>query len=547
MARRTKRQIAEDNLAIAQAQAALMELQGTLVESHGAIVPRDDYPQFDVWDWQGSQHQIHTTTIEDRQDGKWVPFYETEDELRRMRAASRNLATFTSTALGAAESLANYTIGEGFDFTAQDNKGTAGDTDPKLIAAVQAVIDRFVKDNGFAESHVSTRLDREIHDRSREDGEILIELIPADGYAQAEIHEPDYLTAPANARQLDEWLADSGAWDGSYVPSWSFGVHSPLDRPSRPVGYHLVFNSQGSDWRYVPASRMVHLKRNVGRNAKRGVSDYFPVLKDLERESKLRSHTAEGAAIQAAIAFIREWPPGATKSSATAVTAGNARTDYDQTRKSGTVNVKVEKFRPGTVKDVMNGAKYHPGPMGSSNAPTYIEVVQMISRSIGIRWNMPEYLISGDASNANYSSTLVSENPFVRARISDQGFYKRGFSALIWKAVRISWESGVFDQFGIGWEQLQALVSIKAEAPQIESTDEAVQTAKNETLARNKILSRRTWAAQAGLDYDEEQENIAQEPQIETDFSGVAAVGAAMESVRTTSEARDILKQLELY
>ena len=29
---------------------------------------------------------------------------------------------------------------------------------------------------------------------------------------------------------------------------------------------------------------------------------------------------------------------------------------------------------------------------------------------------MPEYMVSGDASNANYASTLVAESPFVKAR-----------------------------------------------------------------------------------------------------------------------------------
>ena len=43
----------------------------------------------------------------------------------------------------------------------------------------------------------------------------------------------------------------------------------------------------------------------------------------------------------------------------------------------------------------------------------HVQIVQAGLRALGNRWDMPEYMISGDSSNANYASTLVSGAPFV--------------------------------------------------------------------------------------------------------------------------------------
>src|SRR6185369_4253327 len=90
-------------------------------------------------------------------------------------------------------------------------------------------------------------------------------------------------------------------------------------------------------------------------------------------------------------------------------------------------------YPPGSVLKVGYGQEYLPGPMGAERNAGFELVGQYSLRRIGVRWNMPEYMISGDASNGNYSSTLVAESPFVKAREADQQFYKRHFLSILWK------------------------------------------------------------------------------------------------------------------
>ena len=46
----------------------------------------------------------------------------------------------------------------------------------------------------------------------------------------------------------------------------------------------------------------MHLKRNVPSGAKRGVSDFLPVMDELRQELRLSRNLASGAALQAALA-----------------------------------------------------------------------------------------------------------------------------------------------------------------------------------------------------------------------------------------------------
>jgi hypothetical protein len=148
--------------------------------------------------------------------------------------------------------------------------------------------------------------------------------------------------------------------------------------------------------------------------------------------------------------------------------------------------------------------------MGSERNPNFVLVGQYMLRSIGVRWNMPEYLISGDAGNANYASTLVAESPFVKAREADQQFYRRHWHELIWKVLYLAWRSGRFARLGVSWESLEELLDVKVDVPSVATRDPLKLAQTQELQIRLGLLSPRTAAAQAGLDYDAEVRQGAQ-------------------------------------
>jgi len=148
--------------------------------------------------------------------------------------------------------------------------------------------------------------------------------------------------------------------------------------------------------------------------------------------------------------------------------------------------------------------------MGQSRSPIFIQVAGYILRAIGNRWQFPEYMISGDASNANFASTLVAESPFTKSREKDQGFYTRGFVALSWKILMMAHKMGRFGN--IPWAQILAQVDIQVTFPEVASRDKLKQAQTNGLLNDKGVLSKHTWSSQIDLDFDEEQNHIASEP-----------------------------------
>jgi hypothetical protein len=140
------------------------------------------------------------------------------------------------------------------------------------------------------------------------------------------------------------------------------------------------------------------------------------------------------------------------------------------------------------------------------------QVAQFVLRITSVRWDIPEFMISGDASNQNLNSATLAYESFVKSREADQGFYASHFEALAWKVLRMRWEQKTFGT--LSWQVLCRAVGLKATLPDVAglSKDSEKVARENETLNRMGIKSKRTIAAELNLDYDEEQRNIAKEP-----------------------------------
>lgn len=462
----------------------------TVREAWGDLVdPREDLgddPSF------GNPWLACHTAIADRAEGKFGHLYQTERDLAELRAGSRNLSRASGLKDGVLDLLANYVLGPGFRFVVHSD-------DPDLARAVQQLVDEFLDENDF-----SCGLDREIHHRSREDGEafVVVETRSRPGRnapgVVCRVVEPDEITEPGDPGALEEWLG----LHETMASSWSFGVHTPAAATDEALGYHATFDPAGRAWDYLPAARVEHVKRNVTRKAKRGVSDFAPVLADLRREVKLRRNTAEGAALQAAVAWILQAPPGSTPGQIDALGGGDVFMTFPAPVEGGIKYQKVQRYGEGTILRPSPGLQYLPGPMGAERNPNFLLVGQYVLRAVGVRWNMPEYMISGDASNANYASTLVAESPFVKAREADQRFYARHFRSLVWKALALYAAAGRLDR---GWPDVERLCEIRVVPPAVAVRDPLALARAQELQMRMGILSGRTAAAQSGLDYDAER------------------------------------------
>jgi hypothetical protein len=541
--------------------------------------------------YSGGHNAILTnwSSLDDRIDGRFRPFYENEHDLRDIRAKSRNLATFTSIAVGADKALEVYTIGGKWQFEAKlKDDGTANaqyeidaswkknPNDPRnqLLAAVQRVIDEVIEKNEFQESQLPA-----IHSTARTDGEALIAVYgDKGGIAKIRMLDADSLREPqaTNAKQIERGLRSFG-YSQVGQQSWTFGVHTSYNRTMRrvdhsdPMGYHVVFDESGKEWDYLPSFPqadagpisnrcLVHFKGYsvMPLDAKRGVSDYYPIQEVLERKHILGRNLSIGAAIQASIAYIRHHKGNVTR--ADVVTQISSALDSLSRTATGNRNDgrTQQNFGPGTVIDVKD-QEYHAGPLGELKSAVFIEVCSYLMRCVGTRFLMPEYIISGDASNANFASTLVSEAPFVKARESDQQKTIGVCRRTLWATLKIAFDAGRFARWCPTWQQFRDMVELSIKAPPVASRDKVQLLAEVESLYEKRLISANDALTDLGREAKPGFDDKFADPPPAPVIGGVggaiggnpsvvaakqAATAAALESAETTDEAKLILESI---
>ena len=136
----------------------------------------------------------------------------------------------------------------------------------------------------------------------------------------------------------------------------------------------------------------------------------IPVRKNLRRAEKLLRNMSVVAEIQSAIALIRKHRQ-ATATGVQQFVASQA--DASITSPATGQTRTFRRYGPGTILDAHANIEYD-FPAAKVDAANYVAVLQAELRAVASRLVMPEFMLTSDASNANYSSTMVAEGPAIR-------------------------------------------------------------------------------------------------------------------------------------
>ncbi len=405
-----------------------------------------------------------------------------EAQLRDIREQCRLLAVGNEFAVNAHENRINYLVGAGHTYRAAVKKGR--DVPAELAAQTQHVLDEFIYENAWhaRQQEIVRRWDR--------DGEVFLRFfVSADGQTRVRFVEPGQVATPSGA------LAD---------PAASFGILTEPDDVETPLAYYV-------DGIAVDAADVQHRKANVDANVKRGLPLFYPVRKNLRRAEKLLRNMSVVAEIQSAIALIRKHR-GATKSGVQQFVAGQVDASISSSATGQTTNFR--RFGPGTILDSYGGMEYD-FPIAGLDAANYVTVLQAELRAIASRLVMPEFMLTSDASNANYASTMVAEGPAIR-------MFARLQAALVSDDLQVMWR--VLDNAAAGGRLPRGVeddIEIQVGPPTLAVRDALAEAQAARIELESGVLSPQTWSQRRGLDYDQEQANFAEH---------AARVGAAQAS-----------------
>ena len=394
----------------------------------------------------------------------------TEQSLAELRNQCRRLAATNEFAMNGHENRISYIVGPGHSYRAGVCKGMDAPAD--VAMQVQKLLDEFEQENRWQlrQQEIVRRIDR--------DGETFMRFfVDHAGMTRIRFIEPDQVVTPT------ELAGDASA---------SFGIQTDPHDVETVVGYYV-------DGEFVDAGEVQHRRANVDFNVKRGLPLYTPVRKNLRRAEKLLRNMSIVAEIQSAIALIRKHR-GASRSGIEQFVAGDA--DVTSTSALSGRMRHFSQYGPGTILDAPAGLEYD-FPARGLDASSFVAVLQAELRAIAARLVMPEFMFTSDASNANYSSTMVAEGPAMKMFERLQASMIEQDRAVMWRVVDNAVRAGRLPH------DVHNQVDIQIIPPSLHVRDQLRQAQVDRIAFESGVLSPQTWSQHLGLDYDQEQKNLA--------------------------------------
>ncbi|MEM8864185.1 MAG: phage portal protein [Planctomycetota bacterium] len=390
-----------------------------------------------------------------------------ETQLAELRAECRQLAITNEFAINGHENRISYIVGQGHSYQVNVRKGVDDSID--LAMQAQIILDQFRHKNRWhqRQQEMVRRLDR--------DGEVFLRVFSLPGgETRVRFVEPDQVSAPAPRN------GDTTA---------SFGVHTDSDDVESVIGYYI-------DGRLVDASEIQHRKANVDSNVKRGLPLFTPVRKNLRRADKLLRNMSVVSEIQSAIALIRKHRSASRNGVEQFVADTADKVGVDASGRSQSSRY----YGAGTILDAPEGLEYQ-FPTTGVDASSYVAILQAELRAIAARLVMPEYMLSSNASNSNYASTIVAEGPAMRMFERLQASLVEDDCDLMWRVLENAVRAGRLPS------DMRQRVELQITPPTLRIRDPLQEARVDRIAYDNGVLSKQTWSQRLGLDYEQEQRN----------------------------------------
>lgn len=433
-----------------------------------------------------------------------LPFANLE-ELAVIRNSSRWLADENMYTCGMLGVLESYVVGTGFSYrvVAKERKTV----DQSWLLKGQDVIDEFL------DRSVWWDWERELFRREHRDGDELRRyFVGSDNRLVFRPVEPEHLVDPPGIKHDD--------------PEWSMGVRRKADDPYTILGYWIAYDGNPAHGVEVPASEIDHRKANVDKCIPRGLSDFF-VVKDIAVDLlKLITNVNRGAQVLAAIAWIESQAPGVLKSEVEAMAGLEA--EYTQTNPLTSQTDYYQRLKPGSKIRTNAGKTYNAAPL-AQNTMNFVEIVRLCRQALGARWSASE-ILTGDASNANYASSIVAESPFVHRATTEQYSQAQSHRMTMFRALRLAEAAGKLPS------GFCDNVDVQVEPPAITGRKPAEEAAADEIEQRLGIVSPQTQADRRGYNWEREQEQILKAKALGWMPAGAAVAGpVAMQALESAA------------
>jgi len=409
--------------------------------------------------------------------GKRSRAYSSESEHRQIVDEMRWYALNHPFAAAALEVRVSYVVGSGHNYNVVPKEGI--DVPESDVERVSEYLREWMDADRWMirQREIQYQLDR--------DGEVFLIFFETPTGLVVRTIDPEFVCAPPDAPWTD-----------------SFGVRVDAADPETPLGYWInrdaispTSSLSKRAFEFIDAAKIQHRKSNVLRTEKRGVPILWPCRESLLRSYKILQSMSTVAAIQASVAAIVRRAAGSVAPFFQPNEPGAGKDAEGRT---------YQQLPPGSIVTLRPGEEWD-APANRIDVANFASAVQAELRAIAARLCLPEYMLSADASNANYSSSLVAEGPAVK-------IFERAQSEMIWYDIEILTRAVQYaEHLGLIPAGVSEKVRIEAEAPTPRSRDRLAEAQADQILLSAGVVSRETVAARHGFDWPLEKSRLEAE------------------------------------
>ncbi|WP_437230072.1 phage portal protein [Planctomicrobium sp. SH661] len=266
----------------------------------------------------------------------------------------------------------------------------------------------------------------------------------------------------------------------------SQGILTLPEDVEHPVAY-LKFHRSGDErtLERVPAEEMLQTRIGVDSNEKRGVSVLASLLDALDSYTRWMDTEMMARKLQSSIVLWRKVQGSPQMAEGAADQAGYYSGVHRDSRR--------ERFSPGTILTTNHGTDIQ-FLQPNTNFGDAVPLGRMLLLSVAAGAGLPEFMLTADASNANFASTMVAEGPAVKYFQSEQEFFAREFTRL-WR-----WVMDDAVAMGLLPEDFFDLIDVRWTFPQLINRDRSKERLADVRLIDSGVLSRSEVARRDGVD-----------------------------------------------
>jgi capsid protein len=355
---------------------------------------------------------VRVSSITDREKGHLEP-----NHLDMIRQA-RKMFRWNENARAALTTLVNYVMGRGVAISPKSE-------DKKLW---------YVWREFWTSPRNQMRLKQfEIPLRLFRDGEVFLEFFDED--------EDGKSTGKTTIRFLDPLLVRNpeGTPNAKYdfdKTNTKMGIETDSEDVERVIRYWVQSRKDVADFRSVPAEKVLHIKVFADSDQKRGETLIQPIMKTITHHEQWLENRILLNKMRTAIVLIK-------KIEGTPSQVAGLKDTFKSAKPQRPGDDKKAGIRGGTVLVAGPGVDYKM-ESPNINATDAKEDGRHLKTSMAAGTNLPEYVF-GDASNANYSSSMVSEAPMVKAVQYWQMFMEYYWGLIYERVIKNSVKAGFLE------------------------------------------------------------------------------------------------------